>query len=414
MMFLRYSIVLLLFLPALGKAQTNISTTEFLSLSKEAFQIKYDSVKRTQLDKLNFSLPLLKSVELRSETRDLLLERQEYSLRIKPNSLWARGFQKKVYDNKTKSFSLKTKKSLNEEIEKRYLLLIDYYFIKKEIALQKEKKTELQDVIFVLKQQQNQLNFDIKDYLNAQNDLLENNLQLTQLSQELASKSLELQRRIGKQDNFRINFKDLINPKSVLQTSIKDTTFSDNISLRIKKLKLNTLEKEMKFETYQSRQVLDYVQAKYGGKKSILFNENFSIGIGINLPLFGNTRLKKSKYLFDIISEESEIVRLDQKMKQEAKEIDDSFSIAKTSYQSFAEQLKNNPIKDLLENYKKTEAVDPLLLLKLKIMGQMIKIQTNKAEHKMYRLYIRHLSIYEVLFKNPYKNYLSQNHQTLF
>jgi hypothetical protein len=413
-MFLRYLILLLLYLPGLGQAQTRISTTEFLALSKNAFQIKYDSVKMSQLDKLNFSLPLLKSVELRSETRDMLLERQEYSLRIKPNSLWARSFQKKVYDNKMKAFSLKTQKALNEEIEKRYLLLIDYFFIKKEIALQKAKKTELQDILFVLKQQQDQLNFDIKDYLNAQNDLLENNLRLTQLNQEIASSSLELQKRMGKQENFEINFKDLINPESVLQIKIKDTTFSDHIGLKIKKLKLNTLEKEMKLETCQSRQVLDYVQAKYGGKKSILFNENFSIGIGINLPLFGNTRLKKSKYLFDIINEESELIKLSQKTKQAARAIDKSFAIAKTSYQSFAKQLKSNPIKNLLDNYKKTEAVDPLLLLKLKLMEQKIKIQTNKAQHKMYRLYIRNLSIHETLFKEPYINYLSKNYQMLF
>jgi hypothetical protein len=413
-MFLRYLILLLLYLPGLGQAQTRISTTEFLALSKNAFQIKYDSVKMSQLDKLNFSLPLLKSVELRSETRDMLLERQEYSLRIKPNSLWARSFQKKVYDNKMKAFSLKTQKALNEEIEKRYLLLIDYFFIKKEIALQKAKKTELQDILFVLKQQQDQLNFDIKDYLNAQNDLLENNLRLTQLNQEIASSSLELQKRMGKQENFEINFKDLINPESVLQIKIKDTTFSDHIGLKIKKLKLNTLEKEMKLETCQSRQVLDYVQAKYGGKKSILFKENFSIGIGINLPLFGNTRLKKSKYLFDIINEESELIKLSQKTKQAARAIDKSFAIAKTSYQSFAKQLKSNPIKNLLDNYKKTEAVDPLLLLKLKLMEQKIKIQTNKAQHKMYRLYIRNLSIHETLFKEPYINYLSKNYQMLF
>jgi hypothetical protein len=416
-MFLRYFTLLFLgILSQITPAQMTISSTEFLSAVKTNKQIVSDSTKLSQLKDLNFNLPLLKSVEFRSETRDMLLERQEYSMRVKPNSLWAKSTQKKVYYNKIEAFSIKNKQTFNNELIKRYLLIIDYFFSKHAIVLQKEKHLQLLDKLEVLKQYQNQIEFDFKDYINTENDLFENNLKQINLQQAYFNYLREIQQILNyKGDSLHINMSDIISPEEVEIISKQDRLpLSDNTDIKLQQLKLNTLEKEMKLETYQSRQILDYIQAKYGGKKTFLFNENFSIGFGINLPLFGNSRYKKSKYMLDIINKQSELISLKQKTETNYNLAKNSFELAKINYQSFDKQLKNSNILILIDNYKKIEAVNPLVLLKLKILKQKLKIQRLNAQHKMYRAYIKLLESKGVLFKEPYQNFLSNKALMLF
>ena len=66
----------------------------------------------------------------------------------------------------------------------------------------------------------------------------------------------------------------------------------------MKQLKLETIEGEMKLDVAKSKKIIDFVQVKYGGKNSNLFEEKFAIGMGINLPFFGNVREKKRGLLF--------------------------------------------------------------------------------------------------------------------
>ena len=62
---------------------------------------------------------------------------------------------------------------------------------------------------------------------------------------------------------------------------------------------MNTLENEMNLSIAKSRQLLDFVQAKYIGKSENLFEDNLSIGLGINLPFFGAARQDESEFYFE-------------------------------------------------------------------------------------------------------------------
>ena len=70
---------------------------------------------------------------------------------------------------------------------------------------------------------------------------------------------------------------------------------------------MNTLENEMNLSIAKSRQLLDFVQAKYIGKSENLFEDNLSIGLGINLPFFGAARQDKSEFYFEKTVKESKL-----------------------------------------------------------------------------------------------------------
>ena len=65
----------------------------------------------------------------------------------------------------------------------------------------------------------------------------------------------------------------------------------------------------------------------------------------------------------------------------------------------------------LLNTYKKIEGVPPLTLLNLLSLQQKKKIETLKAEHLMYKSYIKLLASQEVLFQDPLVNHLSRNRE---
>ena len=109
-------------------AQNEVTITKFLGSIKESNKVKTDSNTVSLLKDYNYNLPIIRNVQFRTETSDLLLDRQEYTLRVKPNSLFAISKQKKLYQKKIEEIIIKNQLDFNEELKKRYILILDYIF----------------------------------------------------------------------------------------------------------------------------------------------------------------------------------------------------------------------------------------------------------------------------------------------
>ena len=104
-----------------------------------------------------------------------------------------------------------------------------------------------------------------------------------------------------------IETNNLISPEQIIDFPISDSVSYEYSFLSLQKLKMNTLENEMNLSIAKSRQLLDFVQAKYIGKSENLFEDNLSIGLGINLPFFGAARQDKSEFYFEKTVKESKL-----------------------------------------------------------------------------------------------------------
>ena len=87
-------------------AQKSITTNDYLISANQSYQVKYDKQRIAFLKDYNYNLPLIKSAQLRSETNDFLLNKQEYSLRVKPNSLQTISRKKNVYKSKIEKVNI--------------------------------------------------------------------------------------------------------------------------------------------------------------------------------------------------------------------------------------------------------------------------------------------------------------------
>lgn len=390
-----------------GYGQNDLTITSFLKSAQDSEMVALGVQNLQFLGDINYGLPVVRSVELRSETRDLLLSRQEYSLRIKPNSLTAVSRQKGLFQNKIEEVSIENKIKFNRDLEERYIFLIDYIFTTKLIAITDQYILQLKDKLKILGQNIYDTNFDVKELIETEEQLLETNLKRVNLAEELADKHIMLLHYLNNNDsNVNLKYDELIGPEQVANTSI-GSIIPEPSGVTLQKIKLETLESEMLLDKAKSNQIFDYFQAKYGGKNSELFDENFSIGLGINLPFFGNTRKIKGDYYFEKLNKEA---KLKQELKNFVVDLEQSRSYFKrtiTEYQVLELQIKESSVVSLLNTYRKMEGVSPILLLKLNILQLRKRMEVLKAEQQMYLAYIANLAKAEVLFQRPLRNYLS-------
>lgn len=393
-----------------GYAQKEITTTEVLLGAQSIEQVKFDSIQLAFLKDYNHSLPLVNNVEFRSETRDLLFSRQEYSIRVKPNSLRAILAKKKIYTSKINEVEIQGRIRFNEELEDRYNLLIDYLFNEKLTQAYQSRKVQLQDKLAILAHSIYEASFDVRDVIDAEEDLFDTEVVLSNLAGVKKYQNAILQLMVSERvDDVFLKSSDLVTPHQILATTIDEKALLNNLEIQIRQSKLETIAGEMSLDVAKSKKILDFVQAKYGGKNSDLFDENFAIGVGINLPFFGNTREKRSEHYFNKLRTESEILALKNTQEKEVSSAEEDFRRTASKYKTFKDQAANSSVTSLLNTYKKIEGVSPLILLKLKISEHNRKIDILKLERVLYEEYIKILARKNVLFQTPFINYLSKN-----
>ncbi len=410
-----FQIAMMLLLSSFSiSAQNQITISEYLNSIKESEQVKIDSNTVSLLNDYNYNLPIIKSAQFRTETNDLVLERQEYTFRLKPNSIRAMSDQKELYQKRIEAVIVKNQLGFNEDLKDRYILILNYYFSSKLIDLYKEKQIQLEDKLNILSHSIYEIKFDVEDLIDAEDDLLETNLKLIMLEESSNNQLALLKQSLNYQgDSLVFNFDDFISPSEIYNVTIQDTIPTEPLNITLQKLKMYTLENEMELTAAKSKQILDYVQARYAAKKNDIFDESFSLGLGINLPFFGNTRSKKGEYYLKIINEESKLSKLKSKNIDNNKIVNEEFKTAKINYQILQKQNEESSINLLLDTYKKMEGAPPLQLVNLKVLQNKKNIEVLKSKHELYKIYIITLAYQEVLFQKPLINYLSSTKELI-
>ena len=411
-LFLKYQGFLLLFLLFFLSvhAQREITTTEVLLGAKNIEQVKFDSIQLAFLKDYNHNLPLVNSVEFRSETRDFLLSRQEYAIRVKPNSLRAVLAKKKVYTAMINEVELQGRINFNEELEDRYYLLIDYLFNEKLLAAYRSKKVQLEDELATLEHSIYDDAFNVRDVVEAEEALFDTEVILRNLEDTKAYQNEILRLMVFEStDSISLSNHDLITPDQILAIPLDGVVSKDNLEIQLRQSKLEAIDGELSFDVAKSKKIIDFVQARYRSRDNGLFDEDFSIGVGINLPFFGNTREKKSEHYFNKLRTESEILSLKKEQEQKTNKAQENFKRTTSKYTILKDQVSKSSVNALLDTYKKMEGVSPLILLKLKVSQKNKKIDIIKLEHELYDRFIKMLAAKNMLFQTPAVNFLTRN-----
>ncbi len=402
----------LLFGAMVIQAQERLTLNGFLSSTIDSNLVDQDSTTISLLSNKNYNIPLIKSTQFRLETRRFIETFQEYSVRIKPNNFREISSQKNIYANKIQEVRLENQIKINESLKNRYLLALDYIFNKKTAILYVVKQQQLKDKLGLLGHQVFDEDFEVKELIESEEDLLATHLKIIQLKKTREDLEGYLKKVLAL-NTVNIETSNLISPEQIINFPISDSISNEYLFVTLQKLKINTLENEMSLSVAKSNQLLDFVQAKYIGKSENLFEDNLSIGFGINLPFFGAARQDKSEFYFEKTVKQNSLNDALKKHQLKVSFAKNEFETSKVNYMVLQKQYENSSVTSIYEAYQKMEGVSPLLLLNLKILQNKKNIEILKFEQELYKAYIEFLSLNEQLFQEPLLNYLSPSLELL-
>lgn len=392
------------FAPLYG--QKEISITDFIEKTSLYKKQKTDSL-NTRLGSIDLNTPLIKGIQIRTETDNFQLNNQEYVIRVSPNSFKTMKNEKKAFINEIEQLKIESEINNIKDLKERCFLVIKYIFTNDLIKLHKKQQSSLKNQLKFLNQKIYDFNFEIEDVIDAEEDIQKIELILFNLKKQKHNLNKALKQYLKLEDEIVFTSDDFIKPEQIidLPTNI-DKNNQNSLQLLQFKAQLNQLENEYKANKYESKQVLDYAQIKYSGKNNSLFRESFSIGIGVNLPFTGVTKKQKQLFLYDKIKITNKYNLLKEDLFKNKEKLTNEFKSSKLNYIMLLKQLEESNIPSLLATYKKIKGFSPLKILKLENLINNRNIKTVEAKQKLYEAYVN-LKILDLFYlKTPIFNIL--------
>ena len=398
-----------------GFAQTSLTTTQLLSdkpiiPGSTLLQSNLQFLKETKQ-----GMPVIRGMEIRSETDEADLSRQEYMFRMSFNNKDVRTVQDNLVKNNVRFYELKSQLIEEAALIDRYELIVDWYYVDEELSYLQEKKILYEDEKTIYqKMLANSLELDINNLLKVNESIQEldrNVLQLNLRKEYLMGQllpDLDLSAGYGLNNRGWISLQTM----EMVLNGVKDLPFN-NLAQAIQEVELGMERLQFDMEEAESNQVLDFIQLKYAGRNNLEFKNELSFGIGFNLPTKSTSRIKLNEAKLDIFDEELKQEILEANFKEKMEDYYAGFNALLKEHQLIQQQVSNNELEKTFEKYSKAGAVHPLTLLRIKESLLRNKRDLQKIEEEACMLFLKILGDKGLLSQSPVINYLSDGLEAL-
>ncbi len=276
-------------------------TSAYLSSFRSSSALRTFDAYSGKVNDLNFSLPGVDEINLRTETDQFNLSRQEYALRVMFNN-WGAG---KSY--KSEKAWLMAKIEADKGLYGAELLLSKYFDLVDLYHHIQKTEAYIQDSIFADSMIRATVNNILADQSNDVDDLLnweERKFVAHQKLQEEKSSASLLQSYTGFTSFDWSNWPDVTFMKSVLeQYSFEGLSPSVSKAFEADSM---LLEDRWAVSRKNDHRLLDYAQLRYSRRDNLLFQDEFSIGLGFRLPYKGTQKKQSNDYRIELLDLQQE------------------------------------------------------------------------------------------------------------
>ncbi len=407
------SILILLCLVSSHFLLSQSSSTDFFNSVIKTTQDQFITIPSTDFELLNrFHIDEL---QFRTQTDEFDLERQEYTLRLRPGNFRIADHQKeliKAYEQKAR---LSNQENKEEQLISAYTIWTNHQIYKAELALKKNKVSLLNDKLKVYNKQLDLPNFNIIRYIETEDAVNNIEIDIQKLTWKIANQEQNIYPNKEMADDNSIDAILSIEDIITLVNKGEQVIYEDDLAKRLLALDQLIMQKEIAMENAETKQILDFVQVRYGGPHDDLFNEKVSVGVGINLPTKSRNKIKINELLLE--QKDDEI--------QYQKDIEDQKVEATIAYEALIEELKlyqlilsqnensilkNKTIKDRIES---SAASSPIDLLDIKLLEHEKIERLFELEKDVFQAYLDWLEASGLMNALPLKNYLTKNLEPL-
>ncbi len=362
------------------------------------------------LQTTNQKLPLVEKLEFRTETDEFDLERQEYLFRVSLNGAKAQKAQTQITQSSMRLYQTKDATQIQKELKEQYEFIIDWYYLEREQELFENRKKILQDKRTTYeKMMSNNATFSIDDFLK--ND---QNIQKLDRATALAT---------TKKDWIFINL-------SLATDSLKEMGLSQEGWITIEKMKalqdqlevdllqnpkyaeqlaqVDFAKSQLDFEMARGKKVIDFLQMKYRGDDKLEFGQEWSVGLGVNIPTNFSVRRKQNEAILEILEEERQMRLLQEDIFSKIQENQFLFKIYYQEYELLRAQSQNRSVEESLSQHLDNPNVSILSLLKVKENQLKIIEDLLEIEKILTLLYLDNLDLSGKLEQAPLMNHFTE------
>jgi hypothetical protein len=231
----------------------------------------------------NFKLPLLRQVQVRTETRDWDPKQQEYALRLNTNTPRMKRTQAGIHAAMKSLTEAERLELVQEALAARYELIVDAHFAEGERALLLRQKKVLTDKRAVYGERLKLgLENDLDDYFRAEEDLLEAERRLDENSRSKPNAAFLVGVFTGTEDSLQAGGALMSIPMLLNTASLSTGVLPPSAKREQARAELAALEAEL--ERRDGRNHLSYLQFGYTGNANDPTRNRFKVGAGVNLP----------------------------------------------------------------------------------------------------------------------------------
>ncbi len=384
---------------------SQITPNQLLATAWDDPSVQLHREQQAFLENTAFNLPLLRKLELRTESRDLDPKQQEYALRIGTNGFGMKRTQSAIYGSMKELTEAERQVLVQAALLDRYELLLDVYFDQRNAALLGRQKLILLDKKRVFGQQLSLgLEQNLNDFFRVEEDMLDIEKKLFNLQGKAPAESIIVQIFTGRNEGVTVDTLMPI-PMMLSMAALGSTAVSPNLRREQAQANMAALEAEMK--RMEGKNLLSYLQFRYTGNAKDLLEDRFSIGAGIELPWPKGSKLAEQERQLEALDAkmdaEMEMAKSEQTFslkRQALTTLISEHAFLQNQYESFKEQYAPQRLYGSgLEN--------PETLLRVQETLIRLELEKLSVEKDIYQAYLNLLSETGLLSAEPARNFLS-------
>ena len=387
-----------------------IAMKDVLASARKDDRFVYNQKTLTLLKGMDYRLPLLQKLDLRYGTDDYGVNRSQYGLGFSFNTFSQMRNQLAIKNAQMGIYEAQNDYLMQQAILDRYVTLTDIYFSNQLLDKFKTLETLLNLKNATQREMlQRGLDVRIKDIVDNENDKNSLQLSMSNLESNLANNYQKVKQFLGRQNDLDIDFKGVIAVKQVenIVNDVKKKIDLQMPELKLRKSQIGLANAELNLENAMNREYFSSFQLGFEQKPKTNLFENPFFRLGFNVPLLGNSRLKRNELTLDILEAEDRFNLTFLTAQKEIKLQIVSIENLLKKYSLFYDKNEKSIIKNILNNKKLTAELNASDLLDLKILQQKGDIEIVKIANDLTHQYVALLDKVGLLTASPNKNYLS-------
>ena len=387
-----------------------ISINDFLKSYRNEESVVFQYNKLYNLNTLSYNLPYIEKLEVRTETNEFDWRKQEYLLRVSPNSRKNVKTQRQFQETTRYLSEKELEVAKSEAIRKRYNLIVDDIFIKRILLIKEKQAILLKDKVTLLQRSISLNDFDVMELIEAEDDAQKNQREILDLKNAILTTKNSIQRNITTNKNIQLKGEELIEVQDV-KTMLLALKSSETVhpQIEVQSAKVYNRMLEYQWESSKTKFSLGFVQAKYGYDAEDSFKESFSIGVGFDIPFKSMGRIELNELEIDVRESESNFRKIKSQISEgkfvQLQQLENLIR----KYELVTQQLEIGQAEYVLKEYQKIAETPPKALITLRENTLNIEMLLQELEYKIMRTFVEYLDYSGVIAQNPFRNYLERS-----